>query len=230
MPTFSMDSGTSMYMHFFQFSKSLFSAMETIGVSGFLVLLVVAVTRISGDDHGEDQTYKIEDFGTVVKIKCTTKAIPNHSFQYWVLNDGTILTRSSTVYRLVDNGFTLHIVSAAKNHIGDYFCVLKDDNSESFAYFKSVVTKPEPTSWESVKNQVIASIIAGSVMVVLITGLCVVWHYRWRPEKQDIIADCDSEAYGKQDKGHSNPAWKDENEHKEFSSVNYSKDDTSTKF
>ncbi len=204
--------------------------MEILKSSGLLFILAVTVTCI----QGEEQIYKVDDFGTEVKIQCTSKTIPNHSFQHWLLNDATALTRDNvnSIYELADEGLTLKIASVEESHLGDYFCVLKDDDSGTFAYFKSVVYKHERTSWEIVKTQVIVSIVAAIICAIVMVGLCLIWHYRWRPEGQDIIADYDAEGYGDQDKGHINPSWKDEQVSQEPPSIDYNsyENEPDTKF
>ncbi len=135
------------------------------------------------------------------------------------------------MYQLADDGLTLHIIAVEESHLGDYFCVLKDDDSASYAYFKSVVYKHEKTSWEMVRTQVIVSIVAAIITAIVMVGLCLIWHYRWRPEGQDIIAGYDAEGYGDQDKGHINPTWKDEQVvSQEPPSIDYNESEPDTKF
>ena len=126
-------------------------------------------------------------------INCTSETISNTYLSHWVLTDLTVLDHNNqnAEFSLLDNGYKLLIGKVEENAIGEYFCVLiqeKSGENDTVLYFKSVVFKYEKSTWEEYKTQTIVGVVAAIITLVVLIGLCLVYRYRWTPEKQDIMA------------------------------------------
>ena len=137
--------------------------------------------------------YEVKEMGGSLVINCTSETIPNTYLSHWVLTDLTVLDHNNqnAEFSLLDNGFKLLIGKVEENAIGEYFCVLiqeKSGENDTVLYFKSVVFKYEKSTWEEYKTQTIVGVVAAIITLVVLIGLCLVYRYRWTPEKQDIMA------------------------------------------
>ena len=137
--------------------------------------------------------YGVKEMGGSLVINCTSETISNTYLSHWVLTDLTVLDHNNqnAEFSLLDNGYKLLIGKVEESAIGEYFCVLiqeKSGENDTLLYFKSVVFKYEKSTWEEYKTQTIVGVVAAIITLVVLISLCLVYRYRWTPEKQDIMA------------------------------------------
>ena len=158
-----------------------------------LLIVVILATCSTLSYSVEPTRYEVKELGGSLVINCTSKTISNALPSHWVLTDLSVLNHNNQneEFKLLDNGFQLHIGKVEENAIGEYFCVLtqpKSGQNDTLLYFKSIVFKYEKSTWEEYKTQTIVGVVAAVITLVVLIGLCLVYRYRWTPEKQDIMA------------------------------------------
>ena len=153
-----------------------------------LLIVVILATCSKLSYSAEPIRYEVKEMGGSLVINCTSRTISNE-VSHWVLTDLTVLDHNNQnqEFRLSDDGLQLHIGEVGENAIGEYFCVLRGEN-DTLLYFKSIVFKYEKSTWEEYRTQTIVGIVAAIITLVVMIGLCLVYRYRWTPEKQDIMA------------------------------------------
>ena len=155
----------------------------------WLALLPTILQAHNADNQTHAHTHSVDSLNKdTATLDCPVLQTQSR-FIHWVTPGDLIINANFTGSRfreLMPGNYSLHIERVEEQALGDYLCLVENDEGVQRYYRTTLYLYQEPR-WDLYKDNFIIAICCSAGFLLVVGLILVVYSCRWRPSQSDVL-------------------------------------------